>query len=168
MDNQETISTSHQPRLIVFASIGWGLFIATLAYGVLVYGPSKVQQGLIGAQNPASFSQTLPMLQTPPLSVVATRLVPGVILEIKQDSLIIRPDVESGIVDTAYEVTLTSATTYSQKTIQAVTDSDASTGQAEITEQVISRAQLSVGDRVELIVAEKEARMTAHTVTRLR
>lgn len=159
----QSMSHSHS-RLIVFAVIGWGLFASTLVYGMFIYGPNKVRLGAAGAINPTVFSESMPVIPQMPPSV-ANRLISGTITSITNDTLTVS---EQGEVISAYQILLTDQTTFMQKTIEVEQDADGSTGSAVVIEEPIAKQELQTGDRVDVMVEEQAASISAHSVTRVR
>lgn len=159
----------HYRHMAAFALVGWALFGVTLFYGYQFYGPRKLQLGLIGGANPSAFSQNTPAPAPGQEGTISQRQMIGELVQVKEASIIVKVAADlPGAPPTEYEMMLTEQTTYSQKTVKPVIDTDGSTGGGIVTESPLTRDQLRVGDRVELVVIEKEAQVSAVSVARIR
>ena len=82
--NNET-NKANSSILLAVAIVGWLAFVATIVYGVTVYGPAKHKLGLQGALDPNSFSD--PSFAP---STTSTLTVAGVLKGINGQQLIIQ------------------------------------------------------------------------------
>jgi hypothetical protein len=150
-------------KSVLLAWIGWILFVAALLYGYYVYGPQKHQQGLDGALNPNSFSETIAPIAPVTTQTIGTQLIVGRLAAVSPEGVTVSG--RGGVEESAavlYEVALTSQTQYIFKQVQVLSPMEG--GGGVVTEEEVTFSRLSAGQQVEIEVSEEQGGLTAHKV----